>query len=145
MYVYSQKNNAFYIIDNKALYEISGAWPDDGVSVSNSVYDEFAASIPPDGKVRMAGSDGLPCWGDIPEATKEEIIAIADAQKIYLLNRAQQTISIWQTELQLGIITNTDKTKLIAWLAYIKKLNLINTALAPNIEWPVEPELGSTE
>lgn len=64
----------------------------------------------------------------------------AEQKKSALLNKAQSTISLWQTELQLGIISDDDKASLIAWMKYIQALNAVDTSAAPDIEWPERPE-----
>lgn len=63
----------------------------------------------------------------------------AEASRRALLAEAQVKISIWQTELQLGIIDNEDKAKLISWLSYIKELQKIDSNAAPDIQWPDSP------
>lgn len=68
------------------------------------------------------------------------LIAVAEAKKTQLLNEAKNTISLWQTELQLGIISDDDKARLVAWLQYIKLLQAVDTATAPNINWPQQPQ-----
>lgn len=84
-------------------------------------------------------NDGIFTAPPEPELTHDESVTLADMEKSNLLSVAQQTISIWQTELQLSLITDTDKAQLINWLAYIKKLNMIDTSTAPDIEWPIKP------
>ncbi|WP_422678948.1 tail fiber assembly protein [Citrobacter cronae] len=42
--------------------------------------------------------------------------------------------------LSAGIISNEDKESLIAWVQYIKAVQVIDTSPAPNINWPVKPE-----
>ncbi|MGY0154851.1 tail fiber assembly protein [Edwardsiella tarda] len=64
----------------------------------------------------------------------------AEQKKKALLSEAQATISLWQTELQLGIISDGDKVKLVSWMKYIQALNIIDTSLAPDIAWPTKPE-----
>jgi hypothetical protein len=49
------------------------------------------------------------------------------------LSKAQETISFWQTELQLGIISDEDKASLIAWMQYIKAVQAVDTSTTPNI------------
>lgn len=66
-------------------------------------------------------------------------VAAAEQQKTALLAEAQATISIWQNELQLGIISDDDKASLISWLSYIKELQVVNTDTVPDISWPVAP------
>lgn len=63
----------------------------------------------------------------------------AERRKAALTEDAKATISLWQTELQLGVISNEDKASLINWLAYIRELQALNTDAAPDISWPVPP------
>ena len=62
-----------------------------------------------------------------------------EQQKAILIDEAKATISLWQTELQLGIISDKDKVSLIHWLTYIKELQAIVPDIAPNIKWPTPP------
>lgn len=66
-------------------------------------------------------------------------VEAAEKQKSALLVKAQATISLWQTELQLGIINDKDKASLILWLTYIKELQAVVPDAAPNIKWPTPP------
>jgi Caudovirales tail fibre assembly protein, lambda gpK len=66
-------------------------------------------------------------------------VAAAIAEKKRRLLAANVRISVWQTELQLGIIESEDRGKLIAWIGYIKKLEAVDTSTAPDIVWPVMP------
>lgn len=79
-------------------------------------------------------------WVTNADAQKSGQIAAAEQKKASLLAEAQSTISLWQTELQLGIISDDDKDSLIAWMKYIQALNAVDTSTAPDIEWPVKPE-----
>ncbi|OSN03071.1 phage tail protein [Lonsdalea britannica] len=63
----------------------------------------------------------------------------AENKKAILLADAQSAISLWQTELQLGIITDEDKATLTLWIKYIQSLRAIDTSTAPDITWPDEP------
>lgn len=78
-------------------------------------------------------------WVDDNDAQHAADVEAADQQKAALLIEAQETISFWQTELQLGIISDEDKTSLIAWMQYIKALKAVDTSKAPDITWPVPP------
>ncbi|KJO81851.1 caudovirales tail fiber assembly family protein [Enterobacter hormaechei] len=77
-YWYSPKNNAFYPVALKKSYESAGSLPDDLAEVTDEIFNEFSGT-PPDGKVRVAGHDSLPCWQDKPviQPTAEEIQAEA--------------------------------------------------------------------
>lgn len=66
-------------------------------------------------------------------------VEAAEQQKSAFLAEAQVTISLWQTELQLGIISDEDKASLILWLTYIKELQAVTPDAAPSIEWPTPP------
>lgn len=93
----------------------------------------IAPSTPYD---RWNGSE----WVTDADAQKSGQVLEAEQQKSALLAEAQSTISLWQTELQLGIISDDDKASLIAWMKYIQALNAVDTSAAPDIEWPVKPE-----
>ncbi|EEQ8762644.1 tail fiber assembly protein [Escherichia coli] len=75
-----------------------------------------------------------------PEIPHEEHVYQAESRKSSLLNEAYSTISIWQTELLLGTITEESRMLLIEWLEYIKALKDVDTSTAPNIIWPESPE-----
>ncbi|HIA2941477.1 TPA: tail fiber assembly protein [Escherichia coli] len=79
-------------------------------------------------------------WIMDADAQKSGQVATAEQNKASLLAEAQSTISLWQTELQLDIISDDDKANLIAWMKYIQALNAVDTSTAPDIEWPVKPE-----
>ena len=67
-------------------------------------------------------------------------VAAAEQQKTNLLNAANAKIRLWQTELQLGIISEDDKAALITWIGYIKAVQAVDTSTAPNITWPEQPQ-----
>ncbi|EQB8764063.1 tail fiber assembly protein [Enterobacter roggenkampii] len=93
----------------------------------------IAPSTPYD---RWNGSE----WVTDVDAQKSAQVREAGQKKSALLVEAQSTISLWQTELQLGIISDDDKASLITWMKYIQALNAVDTPTAPDIEWPVKPE-----
>lgn len=64
----------------------------------------------------------------------------AERHKANLLSAANSKISLWQTELQLGIISDDDKASLIAWIGYIKAVTATDTSTAPDVIWPELPE-----
>jgi hypothetical protein len=79
-------------------------------------------------------------WVTDTEAQHTAEVAAAEQQKAALLVEAQATISLWQTELQLGIISDDDKASLIAWMNYIKAVQAVDPSAAPDINWPEKPE-----
>ncbi|MCK7070245.1 tail fiber assembly protein [Enterobacter roggenkampii] len=80
-------------------------------------------------------------WTTDTDAQHAADVKAADKQKNALLVEAQETISFWQTELQLGIISDEDKASLIAWMQYIKTVQAVDTSNAPDITWPTQPEV----
>ncbi|MCX9039810.1 tail fiber assembly protein, partial [Citrobacter portucalensis] len=121
-YIFSASKNAFYPLDKKRLYVNAGSWPDDGEPVSDDTFIKYSGSVPA-GKMR-GSINGLPAWVDVPPPTDEEIkaavISEAVRKKSALLAEASRVIQGWQTDLLLGTISESDKTKLIEWRAYIK-------------------------
>lgn len=79
-------------------------------------------------------------WVTDSDEQQAAAVAAADAQKAALLSTANATISLWQTELQLGIISDDDKAALIAWIGYIKAVKATDTSTAPDVIWPELPE-----
>ncbi|ENC1275547.1 tail fiber assembly protein [Escherichia coli] len=79
-------------------------------------------------------------WVTDTEAQHAAEVEAAEQQKAALLLEAQATISLWQTELQLGIISDEDKASLIAWMNYIKAVQAVDSSKAPDNTWPTPPE-----
>lgn len=79
-------------------------------------------------------------WVTDIEAQHAADVEAAEQQKTALLVEAQTTISLWQTELQLGVISDEDKASLITWVNYIKAVQAVDTSKAPDITWPEKPE-----
>lgn len=134
-YGFSAKNMGFYKLSDRERY--GDVWPDDVAAISDAVYQEYC-SPPPEGKI-LSADVCFPVWADAPLPSHEQLIAAAEGKKLALLDDARNTISIWQTELQLGIISDQDKASLINWLAYIKDVNQVDTKTAPDVAWPVAP------
>ncbi|HCK1023710.1 TPA: tail fiber assembly protein [Escherichia coli] len=99
----------------------------------------------PDGATTLAPATPYDTWNGSEWVTDTEAqhtaeVAAAEQQKAALLVEAQATISLWQTELQLGIISDEDKASLVAWISYIKAVQAVDTSAAPDINWPEKPE-----
>lgn len=99
----------------------------------------------PEGTTTLAPSTPYDTWNGSEwvtdtEAQRAANVEAAEQQKAALLAEAQTTISLWQTELQLGIISDEDKASLIAWMKYIKAVQAVDTSKAPDITWPDKPE-----
>lgn len=138
-YYYSAKENAFYPAEMQISYKKSGSWVNDGKWVDESVFTEFAISPAPAGKMRVAGKNGMPKWGDLPKPTKEQLIAEAEQQKQSLLAEATEAIAPMQDAVDLDIVTDEEIVLLKEWKKYRVLLNRVDTSLAPDIEWPQKP------
>lgn len=99
----------------------------------------------PEGTTTMEPSTSYDTWNGSEWVTDTEAqhaanVEAAEQQQAALLAEAQTTISLWQTELQLGIISDEDKASLITWMKYIKAVQAVDTSKAPDINWPDKPE-----
>lgn len=115
---------------------------------STETGEAVAITVPgdyPEGTTTLAPSTPYDTWNGSEWVTDTEAqhtadVEAAEQQKAALLAEAQATISLWQTELQLGIISDEDKASLIAWMNYIKAVQAVDTSAAPDINWPEKPE-----
>ncbi|HCP9909500.1 TPA: tail fiber assembly protein [Escherichia coli] len=114
---------------------------------STETGEALAITVPgdyPEGTTTLAPATPYDTWNgsEWVTDTEEQHIAdvkVAEQQKSALLVEAQAAISLWQTELQLGIISDKDKASLILWLTYIKELQAVVPDAAPGIKWPTPP------
>lgn len=142
-YFYSATTNVFYYSDEIELYKQNGTWPADAVAVTDDVFYEFTGE-PPSGKKRIAGGDGMPIWGDIPAPTHEQLVAAAEHRRSSLLTAANNAIAPLHDAVDLGIATDSETALLTEWRKYRVLLSRIDTSTAPDIEWPMQPEVQSS-
>lgn len=64
----------------------------------------------------------------------------AEATRNQLKAEADDIMSGWVLDLNLGLISDEDKQKLIAWRLYVKALDALELDAAPDIEWPPKPD-----
>lgn len=125
-----------YVVDHRGEIVYS---TETGEAITVTVpgdYPEWATTLAP--ATPYDSWNGSEWVTDTEEMHAAEIIA-AEHQKAALLVEAKAAISLWQTELQLDIISDKDKASLIEWLAYIKRLQAVDTSAAPDIIWPDPP------
>lgn len=114
---------------------------------STETGEEVTVNVPgdyPEGITTLAPATAYDTWNGREWVTDTEAqhaanVEAAEQQKAALLAEAQSTISLWQTELSLGSISDDDKKSLIAWINYIKAVQATDTSPAPDIEWPESP------
>lgn len=100
----------------------------------------FKADITPEGKVWGSDKNGYPLLMDIPGPRQSDLIEMAEQVRTARINTALENISLLQTKLQMSVITENEKTVLIAWLQYIDDVKAVDVSVAPDIEWPPSPE-----
>ncbi|WP_039045600.1 tail fiber assembly protein [Plesiomonas shigelloides] len=137
-YVWSAKNISFFPVSNISDYKKTDWDVSDAINVGDEIFDTYT-NVPPIGKMLGVDSVGMPAWVDIPPLSKDEYIKAANNEKDFRINNARAHISLWQTQLQLGMISDTDKAKLIEWMHYITALQAVDTSTAPDINWPQQP------
>jgi hypothetical protein len=72
--------------------------------------------------------------------THEDDVRDAEARRRNLIAEAEKTMAGWILDLNLGLISEEDKQKLIAWRLYVKELDALELDAAPDIEWPPRPQ-----
>lgn len=122
----SQKNNRDWSTSASAFgglnYPVIVA---DGFSGGAMTYNRFTGEWVADAPYVRASAD------DVYDA-----VVMRDQLK----EEAQDIMSGWVLDLQLGDITDDDLAKLKLWRAYVKKLDALDLDAAPDIEWPPRPQ-----
>ena len=78
-------------------------------------------------------------WVTDPAEEKAAAIKEAIERKAVLITEANSITQAWQTQLLLGIITESDKASLTAWMKYIQAVQDKDLSGAPYIDWPEKP------
>jgi len=138
-YGYSAKTNIFYVIEDKERYEEFGNWPDDVKPISDDIWQKFSVQGP-QGKMRGADKNGLPCWVDIPPPTRKEQVETAERKKALLMANATKAIAPLQDAEDLGMATKEETAALLAWKRYRVLLSRIETKEGTDISWPEPPQ-----
>ena len=108
--------------------------PDDAVKISLAQYSKMMNGQA-EGQVIAADQNGMP----ILKAKMVDDVAIAKNKKAELLAHIGSTTQFWQTQLQLGMITQADRDSLTRWMTFAQAVQAIDTRKAPNINWPIMP------
>ncbi|EBG2415196.1 tail fiber assembly protein [Salmonella enterica] len=99
---------------------------------------EHVTTLPPDGEYRKWDGEK---WVVDAEAERNALIAEAAARKKSLLQQAGEVIATLQDAVDLGMATKEEEQRLVAWKKYRVLLSRINPEDAPDIVWPVAPEM----
>ncbi len=71
--------------------------------------------------------------------TEEELRLQTENQKKILLQQAREKTQFWQTQLTLGIITDSDRQQLMNWMRYVQQVETTDTSVLP-VTFPEQPE-----
>ncbi|MEY1090006.1 tail fiber assembly protein [Morganella morganii] len=138
-YIFDKKTNAFYPVALRQEYENAGMWPKSGVEITEDVFASFRNQ--PEGKMLGADKKGNPVWVDVPPLSHEQHVAIAESQKQALITEVNTETEMLRTKLALKRIKPDEEALLIAWLDYLDELEAVDVSTAPDIIWPVKPEV----
>lgn len=137
-YVYSPSKNAFYPKSLQSTYVSAGTWPDDEIAVSDEVFTQYT-DTPPIGKIRMAGDNGLPEWGDTPQTQESDEQRKARARSLrdsFILSTDKLLIDDYTINNE--VITDEQRTELMEVRASYKSWPQAEGW--PNIELPDIPQ-----
>ncbi|WP_420489102.1 tail fiber assembly protein [Lelliottia amnigena] len=103
------------------------ATPDDVEEYGRAIYDAAHSGV----------------FGKIAEYVPPPIdyVGQADAEKAQRLNDATIAIAPLQDAVDLGIATEDEIAQLNAWKNYRVEVNRVDTSAAPNISWPIPPNV----
>ncbi|EDV2694958.1 tail fiber assembly protein [Salmonella enterica subsp. enterica] len=77
-----------------------------------------------------------------PPPTHEQLVQAAENERRRLLAAADAVMLDWRTELMLGEISDANRAKLSAWVAYKNEVKAVDVTTDPeHVNWPVTPEL----
>lgn len=111
---------------------------DDSIEISEEVWRILLSEIYSGRELFNDG--GVPATR-VPQPTQEQVIAAAENERQRLLNYADTVMLDWRTELMLGEISDANRAKLSAWLAYKNQVKSVDVTTDPeHVNWPVPPE-----
>ncbi|MDY9505054.1 tail fiber assembly protein [Escherichia coli] len=112
---------------------------DDSIEISEEVWRILLSEIYSGRELFNDG--GVPATR-VPQPTQEQVIAAAENERQRLLNYANTVMLDWRTELMLGEISDANRAKLSAWLAYKNKVKSVDVTTDPeHVNWPIPPEV----
>lgn len=123
-----------------------------GVVANVVVWDGKSEWIPPEGETVPLADNGGIGWSysdgrfsppPEPERTHDELVEEADAQKSALISQANEFMNSkqWPGKAGIGRLNGDELAKYNLWLDYLDALEAVDTSSAPDINWPVPPEV----
>ncbi|WP_438436393.1 tail fiber assembly protein [Kluyvera georgiana] len=81
-------------------------------------------------------------WVTDTDAQRNSAITDAEIHRSQLLASADKIMLDWRTELMLGEISDANRAKLSAWLAYKNEVKAVDVTTDPgHVNWPVPPDV----
>lgn len=78
-------------------------------------------------------------WVKDAEAEREAKIIAVEKERSTRIAEANSVSAAWQAQLLLGIISEDDKERLTAWMAYVQKIQRVDVLSTPYVTWPDRP------
>ncbi|ADO10845.1 Probable tail fiber assembly protein (P37) [Pantoea vagans C9-1] len=126
---YSPSNNAFY---DTAINRVI---PEDAINITEQAWADLLAGQAK-GKLIACGADLRPYLTEQPLPTAEELISQAEEKRSRLRAEADTAIQPLQDASDLGIATEDEASKLLAWKKYRVMLMRLDISNAEKIIWP---------
>ncbi|WP_158262943.1 tail fiber assembly protein [Kosakonia sp. H7A] len=120
-------------------FETMEVTSNDAVKIGDAVLQGKLYSKPCDGYEYIFENLSWSLTDAGQKAKAEQDLSNAEVMKASLISSAESTISLWQSELLLGTISDQDKVSLTEWIAYIKQLQAVDTSSLP-VTWPSAPQ-----
>ncbi|EAN6189812.1 tail fiber assembly protein [Salmonella enterica] len=80
-------------------------------------------------------------WLTDTDAQNTAFVTIAEQERQRLLTYADTVMLDWRTEVMMGEISDANRVKLSAWLAYKNDVKSVDVTTDPeHVNWPVPPE-----
>ncbi|KAJ9430417.1 tail assembly chaperone [Pantoea endophytica] len=135
---FSATTKAFYDLDEKEVYIQNGSWSDDVINISEALWQNYNGQ-PPQGKIRGADRNGMPCWADAPEPSEQERIADAVSKKNAMLMTADTEIRQLKIVEEFHALTDEETQKLLSWKKHLVDVYRIEPGNVGSIRWPDVP------
>lgn len=133
MYFYSETTNGFYITGIGEQER-----PDDSVEITEEQWISLREGQAI-GKVITMDENNQPVLTE----PVIDYIAIAEAQLGYLVDQANDYMNSkqWPGKAAMGRLKDAEKEQYNLWLDYLDALEAVDTSSAPDINWPLSPEV----
>ncbi|EEJ2305405.1 tail fiber assembly protein [Salmonella enterica subsp. enterica] len=138
---FSASTCGFYDSRVMSDYLLRGTLPDDAIEMTGKEKTLYYMVSAPAGKT-LGSKDNRPAWVTIPPPTKEMLLFATEQEKKRRIDDANNFISAkqWPGKAALGRLKGDELARYNEWLDYLDVLDAVDTAMAPDIEWPVKPE-----